>query len=148
MLKLIPEKVNVYISTTDLTARYTESGGVTVRIDVQTIQDWQQEQYRELELVFQPVAELRCVTLNLFEHVAHVIELADGADRAEWFWKQHGYHPNPGLYEVETSEWLSQKYQQFDPTGRLQLKHDVIAGYDSHIEIIASGYEFRMLETE
>ncbi|MFD1886043.1 hypothetical protein [Paenibacillus wenxiniae] len=148
MLKLVPEKVNFYISTTDLTAMYTESSGVTVTLDVQTIEDWQQEQYRELALVFQPVAELRCVTLNLFEHVEHTIELADGADEVEAFWKQYGYHPDPGLYEVQASEWLSAKQQQYDPKKRLQLKHYVIAGYDSHIEIIASGYTYRMVEAE
>ncbi len=148
MLKLVPEKVDFYISTTDLMASYTESGGVTIRLDVQTREDWQQEQYRELEMIFQPVAELRCITINLFEHVEHVIELAEGADETDAFWQQHGYHPDPGIYEVEASEWLAQKQLQYDPRGRLQLKHYVIAGYDSHIEMLASGYQYRMIEAQ
>ncbi len=147
MLKLIPEKVDFRISTTDLLASYTESKGVTIRLDVQTIQDQQQDRYSELELVFDTVAELRCVTVNFFEYIEHEIRQPVGSDQVLSFWQQHGYHPDSGLYEVDASEQLLYKQSLFDPRGRLGLKHYVIIGYDSYIEIIAAGYTYRFITT-
>lgn len=63
-LQLVPEKLMFKISTTDLKVIYTESGGVKLKIDIQYIDDFKNDIYREIEIHFLMVAELRCVSMN------------------------------------------------------------------------------------
>lgn len=139
---LIPEKVDFCISTTDLKAIYTESGGVTLRIDVQTREDVPLDHYREIELTFDTVAELRCITLNFFEHHTGQVEGISQQDDVIAFWETNGYLPDPGFYQVVDSPILDEKRTLFDPRNRLDLKHYLVAGYDSYVEVIASSYQF------
>ncbi|KAA8784174.1 hypothetical protein ABIE27_001157 [Paenibacillus sp. 4624] len=139
---LMPEKVDFRISTTDLKAIYTESGGVTLRVDVQTRWDVPLDQYREIELTFGTVAELRCITLNFFELYTDQIEGISQQDDVLAFWESNSYHPDPGFYEVMNSPILNEKRTLFDPRNRLNLKHYLVAGYDSYVEVIASSYQF------
>ncbi|MGO4528917.1 hypothetical protein AB4Z30_07535 [Paenibacillus sp. 2TAF8] len=138
---LMPEKVDFRISTTDLKAIYTESGGVTLRIDVQTREDVPLDQYQEAEFTFSTVAELRCVTLNFFELHAGQVEGIPLAEDTLHFWETNGYHPDPGFYQVMNSPILDKKRAFFDPRNRLDLKHYLVAGYDSYVEVIASSYQ-------
>jgi len=139
-MRLIPEKVPFRISTTDLEVIYTESGGAVIRLDVQTLDDTIHNHYREIQLKFSTVAELRCITLNLFEQYAGIIDISLPKGEGIPYWEQYGYPLDSGLYQVIPSTILEEKEKLFDPHSRLNLRHYLIAGYDSYIEIIASGY--------
>ncbi|MEX2990151.1 hypothetical protein AB4K08_20360 [Serratia fonticola] len=144
-MQLVPEKVEFRISTTDLEAVYTESSGVKLRLDAQRIDDVKSEVYREVELTFFVVAELRCITLNFFDNHYDSVEIKGNIDNEMAFWEENGYHPNPKFYQVVNSDILGNKNKLFDPNDRLDLKHYLIIGNDSYLEIIASKYEFRYL---
>jgi hypothetical protein len=144
-MQLTPEKVGFRISTTDLEAVYTESSGVKLRLDAQRIDDVKSEVYREVELTFLVVAELRFITLNFFDNHYDSFEIKGDIDNEMVFWEKNGYHPNPQFYQVVNSDILENKRKLFDPNGRLDLKHYLVIGYDSYIEVIASKYDFRYL---
>ncbi|GGH66189.1 hypothetical protein GCM10008014_46330 [Paenibacillus silvae] len=138
---LMPEKVDFRVSTTDLKATYTESGGATLHIDVQTRVDLPLDQYREVELTFGTVAEMRCITINFFDlHAEQVAGIPYSEDILS-FWETNGYPPDPGFYQVMNSPILDQKGKLFDPRNRLDLKHYLVVGYDSYVEVIASSYQ-------
>ncbi|WP_447876531.1 hypothetical protein [Serratia fonticola] len=143
--QLTPEKVGFRISTTDLEIVYTESSGVKLRLDAQRIDDVKSEVYRGIEITFLVVAELRCITLNFFDNHYDSFEIKGGIDNEMAFWEENGYHPNPQFYQVVNSDILESKRKLFDPNDRLDLKHYLIIGYDSYVEIIASAYEVRYL---
>ncbi len=142
-MKLIPEKVGFRISTTDLEVIYTESKGVVLRIDVQTLDDMNCGNHREIKIIFKTVAELKCITLNFFESNIDSFEIENEPDtfHAIDFWKKNGHHPNPHFYQILNSDVLKKNITIYDPGNRLNLKHYLIAGYDSYLEIIASQYE-------
>jgi hypothetical protein len=144
-MQLVPEKVEFRISTTDLEAVYTESSGVKLRLDAQKIDDVKNEVYREIELTFLVVAELKCITLNFFDYHYDGFEIKGDIADEMIFWEKNGYHPNPQFYQVVNSELLDKKVKIFDPNERLDLKHYLVIGYDSYLEIIASSYEVRYL---
>lgn len=144
-MQLTPEKVDFRILTTDLEVVYTESNGVKLRLDAQRIDDVKSEVYREVELTFLVVAELRCITLNFFNNHYDSFEIKGGINNEMAFWSENGYHPNPQFYQVENSDILENKRKLFDPNDRLSLKHYLIIGYDSYVEIIASKYDVRYL---
>ncbi|MGY5954954.1 Aminopeptidase N [Kosakonia sp. BK9b] len=138
---LTPEAVSFRISTTDLQAVYTESGGVNVRLDVQTLADYHHDTYREIELHFRPVAELRCTTLNFFEAHHNDFLIQPDVENVIACWQEKHLHPQSGFYQVMDSPLLQQKGRLYDPLQRLNLKHYLLVGYDSYIEIIATGYD-------
>ncbi|MFT2789724.1 hypothetical protein ACMV5I_06585 [Serratia sp. T13T92] len=144
-MQLTPEKVGFRISATDLEAVYTESSGVKLRLDAQRIDDVRSEVYREVELTFLVVAELRCITLNFFDNHYDSFEIKGGINNEMAFWEENGYHPNPQFYQVVNSDILENKSKLFDPNDRLGLKHYLIIGYDSYVEVIASSYDVRYL---
>lgn len=57
-------------------------------------------------------------------------------------WKGYSYAQ---FYQVLNSDFLENKKGLFDPNDRLDLKHYLIIGYDSYLEVIASMYEIRCL---
>ncbi|WP_293200653.1 hypothetical protein [Paenibacillus sp.] len=138
---LMPEKVDFRISTTDLIATYSESDGVTLRVDIQTRKDLPLDQYQEAALTFSTVAEIRCVTLNFFELYTGQVEGIHHQEDMLTFWERHGYPPDPGFYQVMNSSILDEKGALFDPRNRLDLKHYLVIGYDSYVEVIASSYQ-------
>ncbi len=144
-MQLVPEKVEFRISTTDLEAVYTESSGVKLRLDAQRIDDVKSEEYREIEITFLVVAELRCITLNFFDSHYDSFEIKGDIDNEMVFWENNGYHPNPQFYQVVNSDILENKRKLFDPNDRLDLKHYLIIGNDSYLEVIASSYDARYL---
>lgn len=146
-MQLVPEKTEFKISTTDLEAIYTESGGVKLRIDVQDIENFKNNTYREIEIHFLIVAELRCISMNFFDvnHENYLIEEKNIATNRIKFWEENGYYPDPGIYEIINSNVLSNKGSLYDPLNRFKLKHYLINGNDSYVEIIASKYEYKYL---
>lgn len=137
---LMPEKVDFRISTTDLSASYNESGGVTLHVDIQTRKDLPLDQYQEAALTFSTVAEIRCVTLNFFELYTGQVEGIHHQEDTLTFWERHGYPPDPGFYQVMNSSILDEKGALFKYK-RLDLKHYLVIGYDSYVEVIASSYQ-------
>lgn len=137
---LVSEEVDFRISTTDLEAVYTESNGVKIRVDVQKIDDFKNGVYREVELNFLIVAELRCITLNFFDSNFGGFELQNEVGDEIDFWECGGIDPNPRFYQVKNSDILNAKANIYDPKGRFNLKHYLVVGYDSYVEIIASKY--------
>ncbi|PHM35795.1 hypothetical protein Xmau_04454 [Xenorhabdus mauleonii] len=147
IIHLIPEKIKFRISTTDLETIYTESGGVKLRIDVQDIDNFKNDTYQDIEIHFLIVAELRCITMNFFDINSQNYSIEEKnikKNRIE-FWERNGYYPDPGFYQVANSDILNSKRSLYDPHNRLDLKHYLINGNDSYVEIIASKYEYRYL---
>nr|ELR5042341.1 hypothetical protein [Providencia stuartii]ELR5084520.1 hypothetical protein [Providencia stuartii] len=142
-LQLVPEKLEFKISTTDLEVIYTESGGVKLRVDIQDIDNFKNDTYREIEICFLIVAELRCVSMSFFD--AHPdnysIENQSIITNRIDFWEKNGYHPDPGVYQIMNSDILKNKRALYDPLNRFNLKHYLVTGNDSYIEIISSKYE-------
>ncbi|POE08112.1 hypothetical protein BV921_17175 [Pectobacterium odoriferum] len=138
---LASEKVDFRISTTDVEVVYTESNGVKIKVDIQQIDDLKNEKYREIEFHFFAVAELKCITLNFFDFNHDSYKIQDAIDDEINHWETTGINPNPHFYQVINSEILREKGSIYDPNNRLKLKHYLILGYDSYIEIIASKYE-------
>jgi len=140
---LIPEEINFKISTTDVKVEYMERSGVQVLLDVLTLKYLKtKEQYHSARIQFDLVAELRCVSMNYQEshHGDYKVFNMDESLKEHEFWTTHGYPPHPGFYQVDDSKWLSDSVEKYDPRKRLNLKHYLIVGYDSYIELLATGY--------
>ncbi|GEM59300.1 hypothetical protein B0A78_03905 [Flavobacterium columnare NBRC 100251 = ATCC 23463] len=144
MYKLISEKVDFQISCTDIELIYTETKS-KVNVEGQTLKQYLDgETYSNIKIIFEKVAEVKCTTLNFYEFNYNEFEiLKDDYDieKVE-YWKINNHNPDSGFYRVENSEWLQTKYKLYDPTGNLNLKHYLIIGYDSYIEILASRYNY------
>lgn len=141
---LVSEKVAFRVSTTDVEVVYTESSGVRIRVDVQTIDDFKNDTYREVEFHFLNVAEVRCITLNFFDFHYGNVKILDEVSNDVDLWERSGISPDSRFYQVADSETLKSKKLAYDPNNRLDLKHYLVVGCDSHIEIIASKYEVLM----
>ncbi|HEK1092659.1 hypothetical protein ACTXA3_17030 [Proteus mirabilis] len=143
-LQLVPEKLMFKISTTDLKVIYTESGGVKLKIDIQYIDDFKNDIYREIEIHFLMVAELRCVSMNFFDVNSDNYSIVNQniITNTINFWEENGYHPDSGVYQIMNSGILKHKKALYDPLNRFHLKHYLITGNDSYIEIISSKYEY------
>ncbi|WP_369427111.1 hypothetical protein [Providencia sp. PROV236] len=143
-LQLVPEKLTFKISTTDLKVIYTESSGAKLRIDIQDIDNFKNDIYREIEIHFLMVAELKCVSMSFFDANSNNYSIANQSiitNRID-FWETNGYHPDSGVYQIMNSDILKNKKTLYDPLNRFNLKHYLVTGNDSYIEIIASKYEY------
>ena len=140
VMKLVPEPVDFLIPTTDIKVIYTESNGVQIYLDVQTQEDFKTNNYQEWMLCFSVVAELKCTTLNFFESHFDDIQIEHLTSEID-FWQKHQYHSNPLFYQVANSGVLHEKGKTFDPNNKLNLKHYLIVGYDSYVEVIAAKYQ-------
>ena len=126
MLNLVPMNFGYKISTTDLQLIYTESGGAKIEVGAILIEHPEHKEkilYRNIELVFPIVAQVKCVTMNFYEYNYSLIDKK--------------LKPLTGFYEVENSQCLSEKCE-FDPHKRFDLRHYIVAGNDGYIELIAS----------
>lgn len=148
IVKLVPEKVDFLISTTDLKVIYTESNGVKLYVDVQKYDDLKVNNYRKLEFHFNIVAEVKCTTLNFFENYYDNFQIEAFNEKISEtdFWRENKFHPDPLFYQVIDSDILNEKCKIFDPNNNLNLKHYLIIGYDSYVEIIASRYQCVFLD--
>lgn len=144
MLTLIPEKIDFYISCVDLEVIYTENNTI-LKIEGQNFENYGQntDLFSQISICFERVAEVKCVTLNFFEchyNTHRIIHWAENEETLS-FWQQNGYHPDAKFYEIQNSDYLQSKKTLYDPKNRLNLKHFLVIGYDSYVEIVASGYK-------
>lgn len=149
MITLIPEEVNFKISTTDIKVLYTEREGTKIIIDAIKFEDFKDEKYTEIEILFQTVAEVRCITLNFAEsnyNNYEVFKINEGLSDFD-FWEENKYHPDSGFYQIDNSSWLGKTKLKYDQRNNLNLKHFLIEGYDSYIEILASKYSINLNHT-
>ena len=146
MIELIPEDVSFLISTTDVKVIYTETGS-TIEVDTLDFENYSTGQlYKNCQIQFKTVALVRCITLNFTEHLYEeysVFTLEDLPPKE--YWKKYGHHPYPGFYEVDNSILLSNYNTDFDPLNNLSLKHYLIIGNDSYVEIVARSYTYQFL---
>lgn len=144
MLTLIPEEVNFQISTTDVETVYTERESV-IKLEGLKLENYiEGNKYSNIKITFTRVAELRCITLNFFEfnyNKYQIFNIEEGLNKFE-FWEKYNFNPESGFYQVDASEWLIEKIKLYDPKNDLKLKHFLIIGYDSYIELLASNYTY------
>jgi hypothetical protein len=134
-LELIPEQVDFIISTTYTEVRYTENKGVMVRLDTQRIGH---DTYDATWIEFDVVAEVKCTTLNFYELYHNSFSIK--GDQKPW--EQYGNNAFNGFYVVNNSTLLSNVNAVYDPKNRFDLKHYLITGNDSFIELIAGDYSY------
>ena len=143
MLELGPEKVNFKISTTDLAVSYSERAEAKIVVDVLTQENYLDRQvYLPVSIIFSTVAELICTSLNFHEYKYgqyHIIKPEESENEFE-FWQRHNYHPNSGFYRYYDSTKLEELQPAYDPRNRLNLKHYLVIGNDSYLEVVASSY--------
>ncbi len=148
MLILKPEKVNFRISTTNLVAKYTEDAKVEIIVEGFQINDYlKREKYTEFTIEFSTVAELRCKTINFEETNYNSFKIIDvkNSDIDDYnFWLNNQYCIDSGFYKVEKSKWLNEMKSIYDPNENLNLKHFLIEGYDSYVEILAKNYSVKI----
>ncbi|WP_372822257.1 hypothetical protein ACCE15_06120 [Pseudomonas parafulva] len=140
MIKLVPQKIDFVINTTQLNANYDETGAVSIQVEAQRLEHIEKNTYTMATLVFERVAELRCITLNFFEREYQNHDILGSQGDEVKTWRETGLHPDPKFYEVADSALLAEKNPLYDPANFLSLKHYIVAGYDSYVEIIASSY--------
>ncbi|MEN7550090.1 hypothetical protein AAG747_19370 [Rapidithrix thailandica] len=141
---LIPEEVDFKISTTDLFVEYKERNSAKIKLESFLLEDFKQKEKRTtIQIEFKLVAELKCISLNFQESNYENFEILDINEEnvSEYeFWVINGYHPSSGFYQIDDSHWLKESKERYDPRNRLNLKHYLIEGYDSYVELLASNY--------
>lgn len=142
MLELTPEELEFTIDTTFLTATYNEAGDVRLEIEAQRLDDHKNGTHSITTLAFENVAELRCITLNFYESNHLKYQIPGIKDDELEYWKKTGTHPDPKFYQVTNSDWLMEKRAIYDPANFLELRHYLVAGYDSYVELLASRYRY------
>lgn len=129
MLVLESQPIGLRISTTYLSLKYTETDGVSIIVDALELTPSAKD-YVQIELVFTTVAEVKCATVNFYgAHYSNIL-IKNIDDTTLDF----------GIYQVMHSVLLKEKENLYDPKNRLNLKHYIIAGYDSYVEILAAGF--------
>ncbi|GED15519.1 hypothetical protein [Aneurinibacillus migulanus] len=147
MLTLKPLNFIFKISTTDLELVYIESGGVRIEVGAIPLKSIEKEKCVNIEIIFSIVAEVKCVTLNFDESdyngfcISEELSIGNRLENDE----ERLYHPDSGFYEVIDSKHLQENIKRYDPRNRLNLKHYIVKGYDSYIELIASTYSVNEL---
>lgn len=147
MLTLKPLNFIFKISTTDLELVYTESGGVRIEVGAIPLKSIDNKKCVNIEIIFSIVAEVKCVTLNFDESnynnfcIYEELTIGNHLDND----KERLHHPDSGFYEVIDSKHLQENIKKYDPRNRLNLKHYIVKGYDSYIELIASTYSVNEL---
>ncbi|MEA5669925.1 hypothetical protein VA602_01065 [Pseudomonas sp. MH2] len=144
MMKLAPQKINFVINTTQLNAKYDETGAASIQVEAQRIEHIENNTYAVATLVFERVAEMRCITLNFFEREYQNYEILGSRGDEVETWRKTGLHPDPKFYEVVDSALLAETNPLYDPANFLSLKHYIVAGYDSYVEIIADSYQYSL----
>jgi len=147
---LIPEHVNFDISTIDLQVQYSRKE-TNVKVEGKMLQDYKDSlKLYDINITFTTVAEVKCITLDFFEanYTNHkIFKVNEDLNKFD-FWERFGYCPDSGFYEVDHSAWLKEKKRLYDPSNTLNLKHYLIVGYDSYVEILASEYLYTIANKE
>jgi len=147
MLTLKPLNFIFKISTTDLELVYTETGGVRIEVGAIPLKSIDNEKCVNIEIIFSIVAEVKCVTLNFDDSnyndfcISEESSIGNHLENDE----ERLHHPDSGFYEVVDSKYLQENIKKYDPRNRLNLKHYIVKGYDSYIELIASTYSVNEL---
>lgn len=165
-LLLIPELVPFKINTTYLSVQLEERESLPVFFDAQQLTESAKIElmkgnhilldpsWIKIKMVFPIFAEVRYKMVNFFEweygnfliqnEFFDLDKLTNTSSLLE-YWAKNGIHPDPGFYQVQDSSMLEKKGKKYDPNNKLNLKHYIITGYDSYIEIIASSnYTFEV----
>lgn len=142
MMILIPEKVSFQISSTDLEVVYRERDSLKVKLSIQDLDGVINRKYKELVFIFKHVADVRCVSLNFFEFNYDDFSIEGEVSNLIDSWSESGYNPDPYFYQVSNSHLLKDRSKLYDPSNSYNLKHYLIVGNDSYIEIVASGYTY------
>lgn len=129
MLTLEPKLINFRISTTYLQLNYLEPGTVKITLDCIESNKNDNNSYFKVEMNFYTVAEVKCITMNFYESNHNEFHIIPNKNIME-----------SGFYEVINSDSLKEKKHTYDPINRLGLKHCIITGNDSYIELLASNY--------
>lgn len=153
-MKMRPISVNWRNSNSELTVviRERESLKISCQVDLLTeesigkilIKDFSggiKTEIKNLEINFPVFAEVRFKMLNFwefkygsFEIVSDEINLSNNQEVFR-FWAETSIHPNPGFYQITNSDWLAEL--DYGNIGKLNLKHYLITGYDSYLEVLA-----------
>jgi hypothetical protein len=145
MILLQPEKINIKIRTTDMAVAYSERGGVTVDVAALSLDNFSADAYETYRISFDVVAELRCISLNFYEANHGEYEILDmcAPEQAETYWKEKGFHPDPGLYQFEDLDNVDTRMALYDPRKKLDLKKFLLIGNDAYVEVISKSYSIK-----
>ncbi|WP_042474023.1 hypothetical protein [Bacillus ndiopicus] len=147
MFTLKPVNFIFKISTTDLELVYIESGDVRIEVGAIPLKSIDKKCVN-IEIIFSIAAEVKCIKLKFDEsnynnfYISEKLPIENHLENDE----EKLYHPDSGFYEVIDSEYLQRNIKRYDPRNRLNLKHYIVKGYDSYIELIASTYTVNELK--
>ena len=142
MILLQPERIGIKIATTDVAVSYSERGGAVIEVAALTVDGHVTDRRETFRVVFDVVAELRCISLNFYESNHGEYEVLDvrALDDLEASWRETGCHPDPGLYQFEDLDEPNRRMDLYDPSGRLGLRSFLLVGNDSYVQVVAQGY--------
>lgn len=130
MLTLESKLIGFRISTTYLQLNYLEPGTVKITLDCIESNKNDNNSHFKVEMNFYTVAEVKCITMNFYESNYNEFHITSNEKSII----------ESGFYEVINSVFLKEKKHTYDPKNRLGLKHYIITGNDSYIELLASNY--------
>ena len=131
---LTPENVDFEISTVGVHVVYSDVEGSTIEVDARIPDAVQIDSYTKVKIHFPLTAELTCVTMNFFE--LHHKDIVLGECSARGAKKNQA----PGIYTIENSEKLKLKSKIYDPHNIFNLRHYLVCGSDSYVEVISQQY--------
>lgn len=148
MILLQPERIAIKIATTDVAVTYSERGGAVIEVGALTVDGYATDRREAFRVVFDVVAELRCISLNFYESNhgeyevldAQALEKLEDLDDVEAVWRETGFHPDPGLYQFEDLDEPNRRMNLYDPLRRLGLRSFLLVGNDSYVQVVAQGY--------
>ena len=143
MLQLRSIDEGFTISTTDVVVKYSERSGAMIEADVKRNRSEAiADEYFSLILTFDLVAEMKCVSVNFSEFQYGNYEIIEDSISLE----QEHQKNDSGFYIVTDSIWQKEMAPLYDPKNRFKLRHFIICGYDSYIELLASEYRVMIKE--
>jgi hypothetical protein len=132
-MKLINENTGFLISTTGVEATYSDDGKLLVSLCARKEND--EKNYFLLNVEFYNVAEISCKSINFYESNYENYTILSNS-------KQDNINTS-GFYIIKESERLKVASNMYDPRKRLNLKHYLLTGTDSYLEVIASSYSIQ-----
>lgn len=161
-IKMSPVRVSWKNSSSELEAEIRERESLKVRCQVDLLtkesiakilkNDFSEgikTDVKNLEISFPVFAEVRVKMLNFWEFKYGDFEIvSENGDlklsnnqQIFKFWAENSIHPDPGFYLIENSAWIEEL--DYGNVKSLNLKHYLITGYDSYLEVLAQD-EFKL----
>jgi hypothetical protein len=155
-IKMSPVQVNWKSSNSELEVAIQERENLRVRCQVDLLTEESigkilrsdfsegiKTDVKNLEISFPVFAEVRFRMLNFWEFKYGDFEIVSENDELKLsnnrevfkFWAENSIHPDPGFYLVENSVWVEEL--DYGNIKSLNLKHYLITGYDSYLEVLA-----------